>query len=224
MYNAPGMTSSHVSTIAALFGLLISTAQAREYQPLPGSFRPPSIGDTSTGQSQFAPANSQPIVAPSQQQVWTSQPYGTSPNYYLPAPQVAPQYPQQDTSSDSWNRSININPGNMFNDRFGAGNSSATGQAPTYYQQPAYPPPTQQAPVYQPPIQYAPVYQQPYHYGSTYPHPERYSYSLPQAQPVQPPVATPVSPPVQQPAPFTSRPFGGGNNARFRPPELKGTD
>ena len=217
MYNLPGMTSSHVSAIAALFGLLISDAQAGDYQPLPGSFRPPSPGDTSTRQSQYPPANRQPIVAPSQQQIWTSQPYGASPNYYLPAPQVAPQYPQQDSSGDNWNRSININPGNMFNDMFGLNNSGTTVQAPTYYQQPAYPSP----------VPYAPVYQQPYHYGSTYPHPERYSYPAPQlqaVQPVQSPVPTPVSPPVQQPAPFTSRPFGGGNDTRFRPPELKGTD
>lgn len=213
MYNVPGMTSSHVSAIAALFGLLMSHAGAGDYKPLPGSFRPPSHGDASIRHSGFPPVNNPTISTPSQQQAWTSQPYGTSSNYYLPAPQVAPQYPQQHTANDTWNRSINVNPGSMFNNMYGPGSSGVNNEPPTYYQQPAYQPPTQQVP----------AYPQTYHYGSTYPHPERYSYAVPPVQSAQPPAAAPASPPANYPAPFTSRPFAG-EDMRFRPPELKGSD
>ena len=223
MYNRSDMTSSHISAIAVLFGLLISSAGADNYQPLPGSFRPPSLGGTSARQSGFRQGNSQIITAPSQQQAWTSQPYGRSSNYYLPAPQPAPQYQQQNTSNDTWNRSISINPGNVMNNMFGFESNTSDDRAQTNYQQPAY-----QPPVYSQPYQYGSSYPQIYQYGSSYPQTYQYGGSYPQqygytAPPTPQPSATPPRQPVQQPAPFVRRPFGG-NSSRFRPPELKGTD
>ena len=207
------MTSSHVFALATLFSLLIPCTHAGNYQPLPGSFRPPSLGGTSQKQAGTKQRNSQVIAAPSQQQAWTSQPYGASPNYYLPTPQPAPQYQQpapqyqqQTAPGDTWGRSMNINPGSFMNNMFGPGNDNS-------YNQPAldYLPNT-----YQPP-----AFQQPYYYGSSYP--LQYGHT---PLPIQQPPATPATPsqPPQQPAPFAgSRPFGG-EDMRFRPPELKGTD
>lgn len=220
MYNGLHMTSSHVFALATLFSLLIPCTHAGNYQPLPGSFRPPSLGGTSQKQAGTKQRNSQVIAAPSQQQAWTSQPYGASPNYYLPTPQPAPQYQQpapqyqqpapqyqqQTAPGDTWGRSMNINPGSFMNNMFGPGNDNS-------YNQPAldYLPNT-----YQPP-----AFQQPYYYGSSYP--LQYGHT---PLPIQQPPATPATPsqPPQQPAPFAgSRPFGG-EDMRFRPPELKGTD
>jgi hypothetical protein len=213
MYNRFDMTISNIPAIAALFGLLISGAAADNYQPLPGSFRPPSLGGTSKAQSGFRQGNSQFITTPSQQQAWTSQPYGSSSHYYLPGQQSGPEYQQQNTPTDTWNRSFNINPGNTMNNMFGYGNNSSDNRAQYNYQQPAYQPPIQQ-PAYQPPIQQAPVYPQQYNYGSSYP--QQYGYTAPPIQ--QSPTSPPRQPP-QQPAPFSSRPFGG-NSSHFRPPEL----
>ncbi len=213
MYNGLCMTISHVSAVAALCALLITGTQAADYQPLPGSFRPPSIGGTSTRQSGFRQSDSQFITTPSQQQAWTSQPYGSSSNYYLPAPQPAPQYQQPNTSSDSWGRSIGINPGNVMNNMFGSGKDNSYNQPTMDYQPNVY-----QPPVYSQPYQYGGSYPQTYHYGSSYP--QLYGYTAPQ---VQQPAVAPPSQPAQQPAPFPRRPFGG-KESRFRPPELKGTD
>lgn len=209
MYNGLCMTSTHVFTLAALCGLLISSVDAGNYQPLPGSFRPPSLGGTSQKQAGFQRRNSQIITAPSQQQAWTSQPYDSSPNYYLPPPQPVqpvPQYQQQYAPNDTWNRSININPGNPMNNMFGSGNNNSYGQPAMDYQPNTY---------------QAPAFQQPIYYGSSYP--LQYGHTPP---PIQQPPATPTSPSrqAQQPAPFAGRQPFGGENMRFRPPELKGMD
>ena len=201
------MTSSHVFAFAALFGLLIPCTYADNYQPLPGSFRPPSLGGTSQKQAGNQQRNSQFITAPSQQQAWTSQPYASSPNYYLPSPQPVPQYQQQTAPSDSWNRSMSINPGSFMNNMFGPVNDNSYDR-PT----PDYLPNT-----YQPP-----AFQQPYYYGSSYP--LQYGHT---PLPIQQPPATPTipsQPPAQEPAPFAGRRPFGGEDMRFRPPELKGTD
>lgn len=201
------MTSSHVSAIAALCALLIAGAEAADYQPLAGSFRPPSIGGSSPGQSGFRQDNSQFITTPSQQQAWTSPPYGSSSSYYLTAPQPAPQYQQQNTPNDNWNRSLSVNPGNAMNNMFGFGNNNSNNQPNLY-----------QPPVYSQPYQYGSNYPQTYHYGSSYP--QLYGHTAP---PMQQPAVAPPSQSAQQPAPSPRRPFGG-KESRFRPPELKGTD
>ncbi len=216
-------TSPHLCGIAALFVLMFSSAQAGNYQPMQGSFRPPLLGDTSTNQSGFRQDNSQFITAPSQQQAWTSQPYGSSSNYYLPAPQPAATYPGQAAQPYSYQPPIQQAPvypqqqyyyGSSLPLQYGYTAQQIQQPAATYLSQPAQPP------VYQPPIQQAPVYpQQQQYYGSSYP--QQYSYTVPQIQ--QQPTVMPPSQPVQQPVPFTRRPFGG-KDGRFRPPELKGTD
>jgi len=222
MYNGFYKTSPFLSIMTVLFVLMVSAAEADNYQPMHGSFRPPSLGGTSAKQSGFRQDNSPHITTPSQQQAWTSQPYAGSPNYYLPTPQPAPAYQQQNTQNDPWNRSISVNPGNVMNNMFGFRNDHSSNPPATVYQPPAYQPSIPQPPAYQPSIPQAPVYQQPYYYGSSYP--LQYGYTSQQTP--QPPVATPSNtPPARSPAPFTGsrRPFGG-KGTRFRPPELKGTD
>ena len=221
MYNGLHMTSSHVFALATLFSLLIPCTHAGNYQPLPGSFRPPSLGGTSQKQAGTKQRNSQVIAAPSQQQAWTSQPYGASPNYYLPTPQPAPQYQQQTAPSDTWSRSMSINPGSFMNNMFGPGNATSYDQPTLNYQPNTYQPNTYQPNTYQPNTYQPSAFQQPYYYGSSYP--LQYGHT---PLPIQQPPATPATPsqPPQQPAPFAgSRPFGG-EDMRFRPPELKGTD
>ena len=212
------MTSTQIFIFAALFSLLIPGINADNYQPLPGSFRPPSLGGTSQKQAGSRQDNSQFIGAPSQQQAWTSQPYGRSPNYYLPAPQPVPQVPpvspvpqyqQQGQSTDTWRRSMSINPGNMMNNMFGFRQHDSYGQPTVEYQPSPY---------------QAPTFPQPIYYGSSYP--LQYGHTpAPMQQPaLQQPLATPPSQPVQTPAPFKGRRPFGGEDMRFRPPELKGTD
>jgi len=200
------MTSSHVFPFVALFSLLIPGINAGNYQPLPGSFRPPSLGGTSQKQAGSQQDNSQFITAPSQQQAWTSPPYGASPNYYLPPPQPVPQYQQQHAPGDTWSRSISINPGNLMNNMFSPGNDNSYGQPPVDYQPNTY---------------QAPAFQQPYYYGSSYP--LQYGHTPPPVQQL-PATPSPPSQPAQQPAPFAGRRPFGGEDMRFRPPELKGTD
>lgn len=196
--------------------------QADNYQPMPGSFRPPSLGDSRTSQSGFRQGSIPVTPAPSQQPLWTSKPYGSSPNYYLPlpAPQPVPQY-QQQNDSNNWQRSFNVNPGNVMNQMFGfnnADNQTQSNYQPPVYQPPVYQPLGYQPPAYQAPIQQAPAYPNQQYYGSSYL--QQYNYSSPQIQ--QQPAAIP-SQPAPQATPYRPRPFGG-QNTRFRPPELKGTD
>lgn len=223
MYNGFFYKNTLLSIIATLFILIFSSAEADNYQPMPGSFRPPSLGGTSSKQSGFRQDNSQHITAPSQQQAWTPQPiavpsqqqtwapqpYVGSPSYYPPTAQPAPAYQQQNTQNDTWRRSISVNPGNLMNDIFGFGNNTSNSQAATDYQPPAY----------QPYVPQAPVYQQQHYYGSSYP--LQQGYATPQIP--QQPVVIPSNPQLRTPAPFTRSPFGG-ENTRFRPPALKGTD
>ncbi len=222
--------------ITALCCLLIYGAQAENYKPAPGGFRPTARGGSSNNnQSGFRQNNSRLLQTPVQQQPGTTSqpyPYAGSASHYLPVPQPAPVYQTQNTPDYVWNRSFNYNPGNIVNEIFRFGGNDPTEWAQLEYRQPSHQPPLLQMPVYPQQHYYGSSYPQQYNYGSSYPqqynygsdHLQQYGQTAPQTQ--QPPATVPrtvPSQPIQRTAPFTGRPYGGGDN-RFRPPELKSTN
>ena len=159
MYRGFHKMNPNLCGIAALFVLTFSSAQAGNYQPMHGSFRPPLLGGTSTKQSGFRQDNSQLITAPSQQQTWTPQSSGSSPDYHLPATQPAQQPAYQAPVQQA-----PVYPQQQY--YYGSSYPLLYGYTAPQIQLPA------QQPAYQPPIQQAPVYpQQQYNYGSSYPQP-----------------------------------------------------